>query len=136
MKLKPMLEQKFSENVYDGLWYAPVMLALRAAIDTIQQNVSGTVKVQAYKGNLSLLGRTSPRSLFKDNLATYGTKDAFNHQASEGFIEIWSLPTETANAVRQGQAKPTGQKTLEASFKPRNGAKPAKGKPAATVKAK
>ena len=137
MKLKPFLEQKFSENVYDGLWYAPVMLALRAAIDTIQQNVSGTVKVQAYKGNLSLLGRTSPRSLFKDNLATYGTKDAFNHQASEGFIEIWSLPTETANAVRQGQGKATGQRTLEASIKAAkaNGKGPAKGK-AVVVKAK
>ncbi len=105
MKLKPFLEQKFAENVYDGLWYAPVMQALRAAIDTMQQHVSGTVKLQLYKGNVSLLGRTSPLSLFKDNLATYGTKDSFNHQASEGFIEIWSLPTETANAVRQGQGK-------------------------------
>jgi argininosuccinate synthase len=103
MKLKPMLEQKFSENVYDGLWYAPVMSALRAAIDTMQQHVAGTVRLQLYKGNVSLLGRTSSLSLFKDNLATYGTKDAFNHQASEGFIELWSLPTETANAVRQGQ---------------------------------
>jgi argininosuccinate synthase len=103
MKLKPMLEQKFSENVYDGLWYAPVMKAIRAAIDEMQSHVSGTVRLQLYKGNVSLLGRTSPLSLFKDNLATYGTKDSFNHQASEGFIEIWSLPTETANAVRQGQ---------------------------------
>ncbi|MEA3190411.1 MAG: argininosuccinate synthase [Thermoplasmata archaeon] len=107
MRLKPLLEQKFSENVYDGLWYAPVMQALRAAIDTMQQHVSGTVKVQCSKGNLTLLGRTSPLSLFKDNLATYGTKDAFNHGASEGFIEIWSLPSETANAVRaQKKAKP------------------------------
>ena len=100
MKLKPALEQKFSENVYDGLWYAPVMKAIRAALDTIAENVSGTVTIQAYKGNLSIVGRTSPVSLFKDNLATYSVRDAFNHQASEGFIEIWSLPTETANAVR------------------------------------
>lgn len=108
MKLKPFLEQRFAENVYDGLWYAPVMQAIRAGIDTMQQHVSGTVKLQLYKGNVSLLGRTSPLSLFKDNLATYGTKDSFNHQASEGFIEIWSLPTETANAVRQGQKTKTG----------------------------
>ncbi|HUR63361.1 MAG TPA: argininosuccinate synthase [Candidatus Thermoplasmatota archaeon] len=108
MKLKPFLEQQFAQNVYDGLWYAPVMQALRAGIETMQQHVSGTVRVQLYKGNVSLLGRTSPLSLFKDNLATYGTKDAFNHGASEGFIEIWSLPTETANAVRQGQRKAAG----------------------------
>jgi len=135
MRLKPYLEQKFTENVYDGQWYAPVMLAIRAAIDTMQQNVTGTVKVQAFKGNLSVLGRTSPRSLFKDNLATYGTKDSFNHQASEGFIEIWSLPTETANAVRQGQAagRLTGQKTIEASIKNGNGKS---GKPRVVVKAK
>jgi argininosuccinate synthase len=121
MKLKPFLEQQFAQNVYDGLWYAPVMQALRAGIDTMQQHVSGTVKVQLYKGNVSLLGRTSPLSLFKDNLATYGTKDAFNHGASEGFIEIWSLPTETANAVRQGQkkAKPSGGKAAAVSVKPK-----------------
>ncbi|MES2154783.1 MAG: argininosuccinate synthase [bacterium] len=134
MKLKPFLEQKFAENVYDGQWYAPVMLAIRAAIDTIQRNVSGTVKVQAYKGGLSVLGRTSPLSLFKDNLATYGTKDSFNHHASEGFIEIWSLPTETANAVRSGQAagRLTGQKTIEASIA--NGKKTSKAR--VVVKAK
>jgi argininosuccinate synthase len=139
MKFKPALEQKFSENVYDGLWFAPVMKSIRAALDTMQEHVTGTVKVQLYKGNVSLLGRTSPLSLFKDNLATYGTKDSFNHQASEGFIEIWSLPTETANAVRQGQVKPTGQKTLESTFKTKaskgaNGS--AKGKATVTVKAK
>jgi argininosuccinate synthase len=125
MKLKPMLEQKFSENVYDGLWYAPVMSALRAAIDTMQQHVTGTVTLELYKGNVNLLGRTSPVSLFKDNLATYSVRDSFNHGASEGFIQIWSLPTETANAVRQQAAKKaTG-----------NGAKKA-AKPAVTVKSK
>ncbi len=136
MKFKPYLEQKFAENVYDGQWYAPVMAAIRAAIDTIQKHVSGTVKVQAYKGGLSILGRTSPLSLFKDNLATYGTKDSFNHQASEGFIEIWSLPTETANAVRAGQAagRFTGQKTIEASIVKANGKKSGKAK--IVVKAK
>jgi len=130
MKLKPLLEQKFSENVYDGLWYAPVMAALRAAIDTIQQNVSGTATVQLYKGHVSLLGRTSPLSLFKDNLATYGTKDAFNHQASEGFIEIWSLPTETANAVRKGNRKAAPARPTAKA--PANGTKA----PIVTVKAK
>ncbi len=105
MKLKPFLEQKFSENVYDGLWYAPVMTAIRAGIDAMQQHVTGTVTVQLYKGNVSLLGRTSPLSLFKDNLATYSVRDSFNHGASEGFIQIWSLPTETANAVRGKAAK-------------------------------
>ncbi|HEX2065665.1 MAG TPA: argininosuccinate synthase [Candidatus Thermoplasmatota archaeon] len=103
MRLKPFLEQQFSQNVYDGLWYAPVMEALRAGIDTMQRHVAGTVTVRLHKGSATLLGRTSPLSLFKDNLATYGAKDAFNHQASEGFIELWSLPTETANAVRQAQ---------------------------------
>jgi argininosuccinate synthase len=115
MRLKPQLEQAFGQYVYDGLWYAPVMKALRAAIDTIQQSVSGTVRLQLYKGSVSLLGRTSPLSLFKDNLATYGTQDSFNHHASEGFIEIWSLPTETANAVRQGQAARSGAQAPDAA---------------------
>lgn len=121
MRLKPFLEQKFSENVYDGLWYAPVMTAIRAGIDAMQQHVTGTVKVQLYKGNVSLLGRTSPLSLFKDNLATYGTKDSFNHHASEGFIELWSLPTETANAVRQGQTKKAPKAAAKTNGKATNG---------------
>jgi argininosuccinate synthase len=129
MKLKPMLEQKFSENIYDGLWYAPVMKALRAAIDTMQEHVTGTVKLQLYKGNVSLLGRTSPLSLFKDNLATYGTADSFNHQASEGFIEIWSLPTETANAVRQGatSGRSLGKPTVSVAAKAKRALKKALG---------
>jgi argininosuccinate synthase len=130
MKLKPFLEQKFSENVYDGLWYAPVMQAIRAGIDTMQQHVSGTVTVQLYKGNVALLGRTSPNSLFKDNLATYSVRDSFNHGASEGFIQIWSLPTETANAVRGKAAK----KPALGSSEPK--ARTANGRPLVTVKAK
>jgi argininosuccinate synthase len=133
MKLKPFLEQKFSENVYDGLWYAPVMTAIRAGIDAMQQHVTGTVTVQLYKGNVSLLGRTSPLSLFKDNLATYSVRDSFNHGASEGFIQIWSLPTETANAVR---GKVAGKKPAVTSTTKATPAKSTDKKATVTVKAK
>lgn len=101
-RLKPSMEQRFSELVYDGQWYHPVRKAIQACIETMQQNVVGTVQIQAYKGNLTVLGRTSPKSLYDMGLATYDTGDQFHHQAADGFIELWSLPTEVANTVRSG----------------------------------
>ena len=104
-QFKPLIEQKFASLTYDGLWYSPTMRAVQAFVDTVQANVRGTVRVQAYKGALTVVGRESPLSLYRTNLATYGASDSFNHQASEGFIQIWSLPLETASAVR-GAAMP------------------------------
>jgi argininosuccinate synthase len=104
-RLKPAMEQRYGELVYDGQWYHPVRKAIQAFIETIQHNVTGTVQVQAYKGNLTVLGRTSPQSLYNEGLATYETGDSFHHLAADGFIELWSLPTEVANTVRQNFAK-------------------------------
>jgi len=99
-RLKPFLEQKYAEAVYEGLWHAPVRTAIQAFVDTVQAHVQGTVTMQAWKGGLTVLGRSSPRSLYAPELATYSDADAFHHQAAEGFIELWSLPTETATRVR------------------------------------
>jgi len=99
--LKPPMEATFSRFVYDGKWGAPAMIAVRAFLDVIQENVTGNVTVEAWKGRLTVQGRTSPVSLLDPGLATYSDKDAFHHQASEGFIEIWSLPTEVAMKARR-----------------------------------
>ena len=103
-QFKPVLEAKFAACTYDGLWYSPTMKAVNAFVDTVQENVTGTATVSAFKGALTVTGRESPNSLYKTNLATYGAKDSFDHQASAGFITIWSLPLETAGAVRQAAA--------------------------------
>ncbi len=90
---KPILEQKYAELAYFGLWHSPLMNAIGAFVDTTQQNVSGTVKVKLQKGQAIVVGRKSNSSLYDYNLATYDKQDAFDHKAAKGFIDVWGLPT-------------------------------------------
>ena len=98
------MEQTFANLVYDGKWFHPVKDAVQAFVQTIQQNVCGTVTLQLYKGNVTVLSTSSHLALFDEALATYKDGDAFHHQAAEGFIELWSLPQVLAGKVRK--AKP------------------------------
>jgi len=92
LHFKPILEAKFSELVYYGLWYDPLRAAIMAAIDSTQDKVSGRVKVKMYKGSCTVVGRESEFSLYDYKLATYDRADEFSHRSSEGFIELWGLP--------------------------------------------
>jgi len=92
MHFKPILERKFSELVYYGLWYDPLRKAIMAAIASTQEKVSGRVRVKLYKGTCTVVGRESDFSLYDYSLATYDRSDEFSHRSSEGFIELWGLP--------------------------------------------
>jgi argininosuccinate synthase len=92
LHFKPILEAKFSELVYYGLWYDPLRAAVMAAISSTQAKVSGQVRVKLYKGMCTVVGRESEFSLYDYKLATYDRADEFNHRSSEGFIELWGLP--------------------------------------------
>jgi argininosuccinate synthase len=92
LHFKPMLEAKFSELVYYGLWYDPLCAAIRSAVEVIQEKVSGRVRVKLFKGQCVVVGRESEYSLYDYSLATYDRADAFSHRSSEGFIELWGLP--------------------------------------------
>jgi len=87
------IEDTYSRLVYNGLWYSPLKQALDAFILQTQERVSGTVRVKLFKGNATVVGRQSRHSLYDMDLATYGSEDQFNHQAAEGFIYIWGMPT-------------------------------------------
>lgn len=83
---------KYAEMVYYGLWFHPLRKALDALITETQRNVTGVVKVKLHKGSCVLVGRRSSYSLYDHSLATYDKEDAFDHQASIGFIKIWGMP--------------------------------------------
>jgi len=100
-RFKPIAEQKFAQTVYDGLWYSPLTDALKAFIEETQQYVSGTVKMKLYKGRAQTIGRESAQSLYDFNLATYNADDAFDHEAANGFIKLWGLPTKVHSAVNE-----------------------------------
>ncbi len=83
---------KYAELVYYGLWFTPLKDALDAFVETTQQKVTGSVRVKLRKYSSQVIGRRSPYSLYKENLATYGSKDQFDQRLSKGFIDLWALP--------------------------------------------
>lgn len=87
------IEQKYTELIYNGLWFSPLKSALDGFIEETQKAVNGIVKVKLYKGGAVIVGRKSPNSLYNINLATYAEDDQFDHKSAEGFITLWGLPT-------------------------------------------
>ena len=87
------IEETYSQIVYNGLWYSPLKQALDAFILQTQERVTGVVRMKFFKGTAAPVGRQSPYSLYASELATYGSDDAFDHKAAEGFIYVWGLPT-------------------------------------------
>lgn len=87
------IEETYTQMVYNGLWYSPLKAALDAFIQKTQERVSGTVRIKLFKGNATIVGRTSESTLYTPDLATYGAEDKFDHKAAEGFIYVWGLPT-------------------------------------------
>lgn len=89
---KEILAQKYSEIVYYGLWHSQLKKALDGFIEKTQQNVTGSARLKLYKGNCTVLGRTSPKSLYWEKLSTFEEDDIFNQQDAEGFINLFGLP--------------------------------------------
>ena len=90
---KPVLEEKFAELAYYGLWYSPLRDAISAFMAETQEKVTGSVTIELYKGSVRTLSRESKHSLYDESLATYDTGDVFDHTAAEGFIKIFGLPS-------------------------------------------
>jgi argininosuccinate synthase len=92
LHFKDLIAQKYAELTYYGLWYTPLKSAFDKFIDETQKKVSGTVKLKLHKGNCAVVGRKSPNSLYKRELATYEEGDVFDQSLAKGFIELWGLP--------------------------------------------
>ncbi|MBC1515516.1 argininosuccinate synthase [Listeria immobilis] len=96
---KPIIEQKISESIYNGLWFSPLTEALVAFLKSTQKFVNGTIRVKLFKGHAIVEGRKSPNSLYDENLATYTSSDTFDQEAAVGFIKLWGLPTKVSAEV-------------------------------------
>ena len=99
-RYKQDVSNKIANLIYDGLWYSPLFKSLMAFVDSTQENITGEVKLELYKGNIKTLSRNSVFSLYNKNLATYTIEDTFDHKASEGFIKIYGLPYKTIAQVK------------------------------------
>jgi len=102
---KQIIDQKWAEIVYSGLWFDPLKENLDAYIDLANKKVSGKVKVKLYKGNATVVGRSSPHAIYMPNLITYGNGDEFDHFAAEHFIKFHAMPTKIAAMVHKGDGK-------------------------------
>jgi argininosuccinate synthase len=89
--LKDEIMPKYAELIYNGFWFAPERKALQKLIDETQKNATGTVRLKLYKGNVSVVGRKSPYSLFSPEFATFEEDSVYNQKDAEGFIKLNAL---------------------------------------------
>jgi len=95
-RFKRAVEQRWTELVYDGLWYSPLKRALDAFLAEASRHVTGDVRLRLHGGQAVVTGRRSPVSLYDHGLATYDTGDTFDQGLARGFVELWGLPSKTA----------------------------------------
>jgi argininosuccinate synthase len=107
MHLRDSLIPKYSELVYYGFWFSPERLALQALVTESQKNVTGTVKVKLYKGNVICAGRKSPVSLYNPHIATMEADPtkAYNQDDATGFIRLNALRLKVAAHVHGNEKK-------------------------------
>ncbi len=105
---KELVAHQYAELVYNGQWFTPLREALDAFVEVTQRYVTGIARLKLYKGQVTLVGRKSPYSLYREDYATFGEEDVYNQQDAEGFIKLFGLPMKVAamlnlEGVRRGQ---------------------------------
>lgn len=98
---KRLVAQRYAELVYYGQWFTPLKEALDAFINKTQENVSGVVRLKLYKGNCTVVGRKSKRSLYRPELATFEREGIYNQKDAEGFINLFGLPIKVQSLIRR-----------------------------------
>ena len=107
LRFKQIVSGEYSNLVYNGLWFTGFREDLTAYVESSQRFVSGTVRLKLHKGSSQVVGRKSPHSLYRHDLATYDKGDVFDQSAAVGFIHLWGLPART-QARMQGKKKKEG----------------------------
>src|ERR671933_2443230 len=97
-RFKRTVGQRWSELVYDGLWFSPLKRSLDAFIADSQQHVTGEIRMTLHGGRATVTGRRSDASLYDFGLATYDTGDVFDQTLSKGFVQLWGMPSKLAAA--------------------------------------
>lgn len=100
MHYKQLVAQRYAELVYYGQWFTPLKEALDAFINKTQETVSGVVKLKLYKGTCLVVGRKSPKSLYRPDLATFEKEEVYNQKDAEGFINLFGLPIKVQAKLR------------------------------------
>jgi argininosuccinate synthase len=95
-RFKFSVEQRWTELVYDGLWFSPLRQSLDAFVDSSQRHVTGDIRLRLHGGRAVPTGRRGAGSLYDFDLATYDTGDTFDQSLAKGFVQLWGLPSRIA----------------------------------------
>ena len=102
---KQMVSIRYSELVYDGMWFSPLREALDGFVNETQKTVTGTVRLKLYKGNIISAGAKSPYSLYSQEFVTFGEDDVYNQADATGFINLFGLPLKVRALMKKGLLK-------------------------------
>ena len=91
MFMRDSLVPKYAQLVYNGFWYSPEMKMMQRIIDGTQENVTGVARLKLYKGNCIVVGRKSPKSLYRKDVVTFDEDEVFNQKDATGFIKLNAL---------------------------------------------
>jgi argininosuccinate synthase len=92
LHFKQSVSVRYAQLIYDGLWFSTLREALAGFVDETEKEVTGEVRIRLYKGQAEPVGRRSPRSLYRQDLATFGEGMAYDHADAAGFIRLFGLP--------------------------------------------
>jgi len=105
LRFKQRVAIEYADLIYNGLWFSSLREDLAAYVESSQRFVTGTVRLKLFKGGCSMVGRKSPYSLYRHELATYDKGDQFDQSAAVGFIHLWGLPARTQARVQGKKEK-------------------------------
>ena len=106
-RYKRLTDARWSEEVYDGLWFSPLKRSLDAFTESTQENVTGDIRLSMHAGTATVTGRRSGQSLYSFDLATYDTGDTFDQTAAKGFVQLHGLSTQISNQRDRDGGFPT-----------------------------
>ncbi len=100
LRFKRMVADEYAGLIYDGLWFSSHRNDLAAYVKSTQEYVTGSVRLKLHKGGFQIVGRKSPYSLYRHDLATYEKGDLFDQSAAPGFIQLWGLSTKVQSRIQ------------------------------------
>src|SRR5690606_23002119 len=114
------LMPRYASMIYNGYWWSPERIALQTLVDHTQQTVNGKVVVKLYKGNVIVVGRSSPQSLFDSRIATFDDDaGAYDQADAEGFIKLNALRLRIGARQATKNARKPASKASKASKRKR-----------------
>ncbi|NJL06028.1 MAG: argininosuccinate synthase [Chloroflexaceae bacterium] len=105
LRAKDRIALEYADLVYNGNWFTPLRAHYDAFVQATQTNMTGDVRLKLYKGNIIVVGRQSPYSLYREDLATFGEDEVYNQTDAEGFIRLYGLPLKVQALLKGARAE-------------------------------